>query len=122
MPDHRAILSGIKVIELATFVFGPGSTAIMGDFGADVMTALCRRERTGTGSKVCTSLMANGLWGARPGHSRRRLPAPGLRLLERAPGGGRRAGGLSRAPFTYFTDHRLTDNRCVPQRQSNEAP
>jgi crotonobetainyl-CoA:carnitine CoA-transferase CaiB-like acyl-CoA transferase len=46
MPDHPAILSGIKVIELATFVCGPGSTAVMGDFGADVMTALCRRERT----------------------------------------------------------------------------
>jgi len=37
MSRSNALLSGIKVIELATFVFGPGSTAIMGDFGADVI-------------------------------------------------------------------------------------
>lgn len=37
MSDQPALLSGIKVIELATFVFGPGSTAVMGDFGADVI-------------------------------------------------------------------------------------
>lgn len=34
---ETALLSGIKVLEIATFVFGPGAGAILSDFGADVI-------------------------------------------------------------------------------------
>lgn len=37
MAEQQAILSGIKVIEIATFVFGPGCGVILSDFGADVI-------------------------------------------------------------------------------------
>lgn len=37
MIASRPLLDGIKVVEIATFVFGPGCTAIMSDFGADVI-------------------------------------------------------------------------------------
>lgn len=37
MTQAQSILSGIKVIEISTFVFGPGCGAIMSDFGADVI-------------------------------------------------------------------------------------
>lgn len=37
MTDTAALLSGIKVLEIATFVFGPGAGAILSDFGADVI-------------------------------------------------------------------------------------
>lgn len=37
MTDTTALLSGIKVLEIATFVFGPGAGAILSDFGADVI-------------------------------------------------------------------------------------
>ena len=33
----RYLLDGIKVVELATFVFGPAAGTILGDFGADVV-------------------------------------------------------------------------------------
>jgi crotonobetainyl-CoA:carnitine CoA-transferase CaiB-like acyl-CoA transferase len=37
MEVAQTALAGIKVLEIATFVFGPGSTVIMSDFGADVI-------------------------------------------------------------------------------------
>ncbi|MGB5098479.1 MAG: CoA transferase [Porticoccaceae bacterium] len=37
MTDSTPLLAGIKVIELATYVFGPGAGAILSDFGADVI-------------------------------------------------------------------------------------
>ncbi len=37
MTETAALLSGIKVLEIATFVFGPGAGAILSDFGADVI-------------------------------------------------------------------------------------
>ncbi|MBQ0720689.1 MAG: CoA transferase [Gammaproteobacteria bacterium] len=37
MTDTDALLSGIKVLEIATFVFGPGCGAILSDFGANVI-------------------------------------------------------------------------------------
>ncbi|MBL4783126.1 MAG: CoA transferase [Porticoccaceae bacterium] len=37
MSNTPALLSGIKVLEIATFVFGPGAGAILSDFGADVI-------------------------------------------------------------------------------------
>ena len=37
MTDTAALLSGIKVLEIATYVFGPGAGAILSDFGADVI-------------------------------------------------------------------------------------
>ena len=37
MTSPQPLLAGVRVIELSTFVFGPGSTAVMGDFGADVI-------------------------------------------------------------------------------------
>lgn len=37
MTPQQPLLAGLRVIELATFVFGPGSTAVMADFGADVI-------------------------------------------------------------------------------------
>ena len=33
----RYLLDGIRVVELATFVFGPAAGTILGDFGADVV-------------------------------------------------------------------------------------
>ncbi len=35
--EGRKILSGIKVIDLASFVAGPASAGLLGDFGADVI-------------------------------------------------------------------------------------
>ncbi len=37
MTDKNPLLSGIKVVEIATFVFGPGCSAVLSDFGADVI-------------------------------------------------------------------------------------
>ena len=33
----QGILSGIRVIDMATFIFGPASTTVMSDFGAEVL-------------------------------------------------------------------------------------
>ena len=33
----KYLLDGIKVVELATFVFGPAAGTVLGDFGADVV-------------------------------------------------------------------------------------
>ena len=35
--SERSLLEGLKVVELATFVFGPAAGTILGDFGADVI-------------------------------------------------------------------------------------
>ncbi|HXC51978.1 MAG TPA: CaiB/BaiF CoA-transferase family protein [Candidatus Limnocylindrales bacterium] len=37
MPDPVSILSGLKVIDCGTFVFGPAATTVLADFGADVI-------------------------------------------------------------------------------------
>jgi len=37
MDDLEPLLKGIKVLEIATYIFGPGSAAILADFGADVI-------------------------------------------------------------------------------------
>lgn len=37
MPENHSILSGLKVLEFASFVFGPGAAMLLGDFGADVI-------------------------------------------------------------------------------------
>src|SRR2546427_128500 len=109
------IFSGLKVVDLASFIAGPSAAVILSDFGADVIkveppggelwrhgqeisppfsmtrdagapptwpvagsgdnatavglysaivTALYRRERTGKGSHVTTSLLAEGIWAA----------------------------------------------------------
>ena len=33
------IFSGLKVVDLASFIAGPGAAVILSDFGADVITA-----------------------------------------------------------------------------------
>ena len=33
----QGILSGIQVIDMATYIFGPASTTVMSDFGAEVI-------------------------------------------------------------------------------------
>lgn len=35
--DSEPLFKGIKVLEIATYIFGPGSAAILADFGADVI-------------------------------------------------------------------------------------
>ncbi|RLA43146.1 MAG: CoA transferase [Gammaproteobacteria bacterium] len=37
MNDLEPLFKGIKVLEIATYIFGPGSAAILSDFGADVI-------------------------------------------------------------------------------------
>lgn len=37
MADSVSILSGLKVIDCGTFVFGPAATTVLSDFGADVI-------------------------------------------------------------------------------------
>ena len=37
MTDDRPILDGIKVLDVGTWVFGPASTTVMADFGAEVI-------------------------------------------------------------------------------------
>ena len=37
MDESEPLLKGIKVVEIATYIFGPGSAAILSDFGADVI-------------------------------------------------------------------------------------
>lgn len=37
MSDEKNILSGLKVLEVATWVFGPASATVMSDFGAQVI-------------------------------------------------------------------------------------
>jgi crotonobetainyl-CoA:carnitine CoA-transferase CaiB-like acyl-CoA transferase len=37
MAAETSILSGIKVLDISSFIFGPGSSMIMSDFGADVI-------------------------------------------------------------------------------------
>lgn len=37
MPQKKALLQGIKVIELSTMVFGPAAGVVLSDFGADVI-------------------------------------------------------------------------------------
>ena len=35
--SERALLEGLRVVELATFVFGPAAGTVLGDFGAEVI-------------------------------------------------------------------------------------
>src|SRR5438445_224620 len=77
------IFQGLKVIDCASWIAGPAAATILSDFGAEVIkieppgagdhptatalyaaivTALCRRERTGRGGVAQTSLLQNGLW------------------------------------------------------------
>ena len=37
MNEVEPLLQDIKVLEVATYIFGPGSAAILSDFGADVI-------------------------------------------------------------------------------------
>ncbi|MEZ0123060.1 MAG: CaiB/BaiF CoA transferase family protein [Candidatus Reddybacter sp.] len=37
MDESEPLLKGIKVLEIATYIFGPGSAAILSDFGAEVI-------------------------------------------------------------------------------------
>jgi len=37
MTEKETILGGIKVLDVSSFIFGPGASAIMSDFGADVI-------------------------------------------------------------------------------------
>lgn len=37
MAAETSILSGIKVLDISSFIFGPGASMIMSDFGADVI-------------------------------------------------------------------------------------
>ena len=37
MQDPVSILSGLKVIDCGTFIFGPAATTVLSDFGADVI-------------------------------------------------------------------------------------
>ena len=35
--QSKGILDGIRVVEVATYIFGPGAATIMSDFGAEVI-------------------------------------------------------------------------------------
>ena len=37
MADTSGILSGLKVLDVGTFIFGPAATTVLADFGADVI-------------------------------------------------------------------------------------
>src|SRR5262245_35644026 len=37
MEDGTRLLEGIKVLDVATFIFGPAAATVMSDFGADVI-------------------------------------------------------------------------------------
>ena len=45
MTDGNHIFSGLKVLDLASFIAGPAATTILADFGADVVKV----EPLGTG-------------------------------------------------------------------------
>jgi crotonobetainyl-CoA:carnitine CoA-transferase CaiB-like acyl-CoA transferase len=45
MDEPRGILAGIRVVEVATYVFAPGAATVMSDFGAEVIKV----ERPGIG-------------------------------------------------------------------------
>ena len=45
MPFQELPLAGIRVIELATYVLGPGAATVLSDFGAEVI----KIERPGIG-------------------------------------------------------------------------
>lgn len=45
MPDTQAIFSGLRVVDLASYIAGPAATTILSDFGADVIKV----EPPGTG-------------------------------------------------------------------------
>jgi crotonobetainyl-CoA:carnitine CoA-transferase CaiB-like acyl-CoA transferase len=37
MPQSNSVLDGLRVVEVATFVFGPAAATVLSDFGADVI-------------------------------------------------------------------------------------
>src|SRR5215470_18119676 len=43
--DERPLFSGLKVLDIASFIAGPAATTVLSDFGAEVIKV----ERPGTG-------------------------------------------------------------------------
>jgi len=36
-PEHTALLAGLRVVDLASWIAGPAAATVLGDFGADVV-------------------------------------------------------------------------------------
>lgn len=57
----RLPMSGLRVVDIGTFLAGPHAASILGEFGAEVLKALRHRDRTGQGQYIDAALFESAL-------------------------------------------------------------